>query len=252
MNSYLKVNDGEIDIQTALRIDVLHENMLYQSTLDNLLIRQYCESKGIKNSDEELQVALDELRYNRNLESVEKAEYWMKSQNLTLYAIQEGIDFMLLRNKMRNSFTDAEVEAHFNENKLKYDNVMLYSLRLSSKEKAEELYAQITEEDLNFHTAAMEFSEDENTKHLGGFIGFMHRDDVTAEIEAAVFNANEGDIIGPVKTGKGYNLFKVGKVYKADLKEEKDKIKLELFSAKIAQLKADAKVGLPILENGEE
>ena len=75
-------------------------------------MRQYCKQNGIENTPEELQVALDEIRYNRNLESVEKAEQWIKSQNLTLVGVQEGVDLMLLRNKMRGSLTDEEIEVY--------------------------------------------------------------------------------------------------------------------------------------------
>ena len=249
MQTYLKVNDDEISIQLALQIDFMHDNKLYESTIDNILIRQYCKANGIENSDEELQVALDELRYNRNLESIEKAEYWINSNNLSLLGVQEGIEFMLLRNKMRNSFTLEEIEAHFNENKLNYDKVLLYSIRLSTEGKAEEIFAQITDEDLDFHTAAMEYSEDDETKLMGGYIGMMKRSDLSAEIEAAVFKGNEGDVVGPVQTDKGFNLFKIGKVLNAELDKEKDNIKFELFNAKLAQLKAEAKVTIPILED---
>ena len=61
MQTYLKVNNQEFDIKLALQIDFLHDNKLYETTLDNLLIRQYCEANGIKNN--ELEYSKYELVY---------------------------------------------------------------------------------------------------------------------------------------------------------------------------------------------
>jgi len=242
MSVLLTINDEQIDTQEALSIDILHDNHFLPHVIENVLIRQAAEKKGISNSAEELQVAVDELRYNRGLESVEKAKYWLKSNNLSLEAVQMGVDLMLLRNKLRNSFTESEVEAYFAEHKLEFDKVDLYSIRLSSKEKAEEILTQMKEEGLNFQAAAVQYSEDEDSKKLGGYVGQLTRNGVTGEIEAAVFKPTTGELIGPIKTDKGYNLFMVGEVYKADLQKEKGNIKLFLFQELLNKMKAEANV----------
>jgi parvulin-like peptidyl-prolyl isomerase len=249
MEPLVIVNGEEVDLKESLEVDILHENVFLTGVIENVLIRQEAEKRGIKNTDEELQVAVDELRYQRNLESVDKAQLWLKNSNLSIEGVQAGVDFMLLRNKLRNSFKDSEVEAYFAEHKLEFDKVETFSIRLSTKEKADEILAQIKDGDLDFHAAAVKYSEDEATKKSGGFVGLMGRKDVIGEIEAALFSpmAKSGDLIGPVKTDKGFNLFKVGEVQKANLDKSKNDIKFFLFNELLTKLKAEAKTKYPVL-----
>ncbi len=72
---------------------------------------------------------------------------------------------------------------------------------------------------------------------------------MSAEIEAAVFNAQPGQVINPIETEKGYNLFKVSAVYPANLVEEKDNIQFLLFEQLLARLRAEAKITYPIFES---
>jgi parvulin-like peptidyl-prolyl isomerase len=249
MEPLLIVNGEEVDLKESLEVDILHEDTFLKGVTENILIRQEAEKRGIKNSDEELQVAVDELRYQRNLESVDKAQVWLKNSHLSLEGVQAGVDLMLLRNKLRNSFSDSEVEAYFAEHKLDFDKVETYSIRLATKEKADEILTQIKDEGLDFSAAAVKYSEDDATKKLGGYVGLMGRKDVIGEIEAALFSpmAKEGDIVGPVKTDKGFNLFKVGEVQKANLDKSKNDIKFFLFNDLLNKLKAEAKISMPVL-----
>lgn len=253
MSTYLSINGRELDVTMALQLDILHENKLYNQMVENLLVQEYCAKNGISNTDEELQVAADELRYDRGLESVDETKYWMKNNNLTLLGIQEGINYMLLRNKMRNSFSDDELQAFYNDNKTNYERVNLYSIRLESEEKAQELFAQINEDELCFFEAAIEHSEDILTNKAAGFVGEMGRNDVTGEIEAAVFNAEEGEVVGPMKTEKGFNIFRVGKKIDNSFEAVKDRVQIDYMMNVLNKLKAEANIQVPILAtNGEE
>jgi parvulin-like peptidyl-prolyl isomerase len=125
----------------------------------------------------------------------------------------------------------------------------LYSIRLDNADVAEELYAQIVEDGENFHVLAMEYSTDAETKHLGGYVGKLARSDMVGEIEAAVFGAQPGDVIGPIKTEKGYNLFKVVSVHKATFAEVETQIRDHLCRALFARLEAEAIITYPVLES---
>lgn len=248
MSSLFAVNGQSVNLKDALRRSMMHDEDFLKNTIEGMLIRQYAEKNGISNSDEELQVAVDEMRYQKGLESVDKVNQWLKTNNLTVLSVQNAMDGMLLRNKVRNSIPASEIEAYFAEHKLEFDKVELYSIRTAKEETAQELHAQITEEGGNFHVLAMEHSTDENTKHMGGYVGQLTRGGLTGEVEAAVFKAQPGDVIGPVKTEKGYNLFKVSEVLEADLEKEKDSIQLTLFTGLLTKLRAEAKISDSILD----
>ena len=99
-----------------------------------------------------------------------------------------------------------------------------------------------------FHLLAMEHSLDEETKHLGGYVGKLTRAGMTGEVEAAVFQAQPGEVIGPIKTEKGYNLFKVTDVHSPTLDEVRDQVQMALFMNLLAKLRAEAEITYPVLE----
>lgn len=243
------VNGDQFEMREALRRSMVDgEEKILDEFISELLIRQYAAQNNISNSIEELQVAANERRYQSGLESVEKLQQWLRNNHQTLLSLQNDIDYQLLRNKVRGSIPDQEVEAYFAEHQLEFDRADLYSIRLDNQHKAEELYAKITEDGENFHLLAMEHSLDEESKPKGGYIGKLRRDELSAEIEAAVFKAQPGQVIGPIETEKGYNLFKVGAVYPANLAEEKDNIQFLLFEKLLTRLRAEAKITYPIFE----
>ena len=173
----------------------------------------------------------------------------MKANVQNLLSIQNEMDYQLLRNKVRASIPNEEVEAYFAEYQLEFDQVELYSIRVSTEEKAEELLAKMEEEEDNFHLLAMQYSEDSESNLKAGYIGKVGRSDVTAEIESAIFVAQQGDVVGPVKTEKGYNLFKIANLYPSTLEEAKDAIRDKLFEKLEAQLLDRADINYPLLED---
>lgn len=247
MPALATVNGEALDLADALRRSIVHEEDFLNNSVNTVLIRQRAAKLGISNTDEELQLAADELRYNRGLESVEKLQQWMKASNQTVLSLQNAIDGMLLRNKVRNSIREAEIEAYFAEHKLEFDSVELYSIRVDSLDKANELLAEINDEGANFHVLAMAHSQDEQSKPLGGYVGNLTRGGMTGEIEAAVFKAQPGKVIGPIKTEKGYNLFKVAAIHPASLEKAKEAIRMSLFDQLLAKLRAEAAITYPIL-----
>ncbi|NJL51302.1 MAG: hypothetical protein HC930_02130 [Hydrococcus sp. SU_1_0] len=240
------INGHPYPVKEALRRSMYQsENKFTDDCIAEILVREYAVKNGIHNSPEELQVAMEEMRYKKGLESKEKFQHWMDSNGQNLLSIQNELDYQLLRNKVKDSIPYDKLETYFAEFQLEYDRAELYSIRVETEAKAEELLARIEEEDENFHILAMEHSEDEESKLKAGYIGKVARSEVTAEIEAAVFVAKSGDVVGPVKTEKGFNLFKVAAIYPATLYSEADAVRDKLFKDLEAKLKTEAKIEYP-------
>ena len=244
-------NGYSISVSDALRQSIVHDEDFLKNKVDALLLRSYAAKNNIANSDAELQLATDELRYQKGLETVDKVKQWMKTNHQSLLNLQNAIDHMLLRNKIRNAIPDNEIAAYYAEHQLEFHSVELYSCRLDTEDKARELLSQITEEGANFHVIAMEHSLDTETKHLGGYAGKLRRSQMTGAVEAAVLKAKPGQVIGPIKTDKGYNLFKVAAVHKPTLEEEKDNIRMTLFENLLAKLRSESSISYPVLEEAE-
>lgn len=242
------VNEHPYPIKEALRRSLhQNENKFIDDCIMEILIREYAAKNKITNDTEELQIALEEMRYHEGLESKEKFLHWMESKGQNILSIQNELDYQLLRIKVAASFPYERIETYFAEFQLEFDRVELYSIRVDTQSKAEELLAKIKEEEENFHLLAMEHSEDEESKLKAGYIGKVARSEVTAEIEAAVFVAQPGEVVGPVETEKGFNLFKIAAIYPATLQAEEDAIRDKLFKDLLSKLRAEAKIDYPLL-----
>ncbi len=245
----LTINGHPYPVKEALRRSMYQsENRFLDPCISEILIREYAGKNNIANAVEELQIAIEEMRYDKGLEEKEKFLHWMKTHGQNLLSLQNEMDYQLLRNKVRASIPNAEVEAYFAEYQLEFDRVELYSIRVSTQEKAEEILAKIEEEEENFHLLAMQYSEDEESSLKAGYIGKVGRSEVTAEIEAEVFSAQLGDVVGPVKTEKGFNLFKVANLYPSTLEEARDEIRDTLFEKLEAKLLEEAEIKYPLIE----
>lgn len=248
MATLVKVNGESVDAAAAIRLSILHSAPFLRDTIRNAVIRQYAEKRNIRNSDAELQLAADELRYSRGLESVDSVEQWMRENHQTPLAIQEGIEAMLLNNKVRNAISDESMQAYYADHKLDFETAELYSIRLDSESKAKELLAQVNDEGANFHGLAMEHSQDENTRHMGGYVGRLTRAEMTGAVAAAVFAPRPAGVIGPVKTDQGWNLFKVTKIHKPTYDEAKDRLRVTLMEQLVTKLIGEAKIEYPVFE----
>jgi parvulin-like peptidyl-prolyl isomerase len=154
---------------------------------------------------------------------------------------------VLLQNKAAAAIPEEEVDAVIAENQLAMEEVELYHIRVEDEDTAQEIKA-LLDEDENFLALAWEHSQDEETRKKGGYIGLLGREDMLGDIEAAVFSAEPGAIIGPMKTEAGYNIFKVEQLVKPDREDPKlrEEIKMELLNEKIGTLldKADIECSL--------
>ncbi len=81
--------------------------------------------------------------------------------------------------------------------------------------KAQEIFEQVNAN--NFADLAAEHSTDYSNKDDGGNLGYFGRGVMVGAFEDAVFNAEVGQIIGPVETEFGYHI-----IYKKDRKVQKE------------------------------
>lgn len=76
------------------------------------------------------------------------------------------------------------------------------------KEKAEEVKGQL-QNGADFAELAKEFSQDPGSAENGGDLGCLGKGETVPAFEKAIFNAEKGEIAGPVETEFGYHLIEV-------------------------------------------
>lgn len=78
-----------------------------------------------------------------------------------------------------------------------------------AKARAEEIYQEANAD--NFADLAKEYSNDPGTAEFGGVVGTFGRNEFIPAFENAVFDADVGQILGPVETDLGYHvIYKTG------------------------------------------
>jgi parvulin-like peptidyl-prolyl isomerase len=102
------------------------------------------------------------------------------------------------------------------------------------KEQAEEVKAQL-QDGGDFAQLAQEFSQDPGSAEQGGDLGCLGQGETVPNFEEAVFDAEQGEIVGPVETEFGYHVIEV-----TDVREESTQPLSEVETQIREQLTAEA------------
>ena len=139
--------------------------------------------------------------------------------------------------------SEEEVQTFYDENKnLQFTTPEQRCVRhilfnKDQKKKAEEVKSQL-EDGGDFAKLAEENSQDPQSAQNGGDLGCLGKGETVQNFEEAVFNAQEGETVGPVETEFGYHIIEVTQVNAKEtqsLEEVEPQIREQLSSDKQAQ-----------------
>jgi parvulin-like peptidyl-prolyl isomerase len=105
------------------------------------------------------------------------------------------------------------------------------------KKKAEEVKKQL-QNGADFARLAKKYSQDPGSAEKGGDLGCLGRGETVANFDKAIFNAKEGEILGPVETKFGYHVIEVTDIKRQStqpLSEVEAQIRQQLSTAKQAK-----------------
>lgn len=243
MTDFVKVEDANIDLKTALQWRMaLSDDDFIDETVTDAAIVHHCRSKNISASVEEIQTVFSELRYARELESADETKTWMKTSGIDEAAMAQVCEVLALRNAIRKSITDEECKEVFVDEQASFDVAEVYNITLDDEDLANEILSQIEDEDDSFYNLAIEHSVDDETYLKAGYMGEVTRNDVRAEAESAIFSANTGAVVGPIAEGDQFTIYMVRKVVKPDFDDVKETIRDRLFDEFIEGLPGTVKV----------
>lgn len=246
----IEISGEKVSLADVLRHAKLNERLqIFDDAVDAALIRMACEQREIEVTGDELQEAADKFRTQRELYDGERTAQWLAQHRLSYTDWEALLEAEILKNKLIKNLTDKQIEQNFAENRLSFDSAKLSRLVVKEEEIARELRLQIVEEDADFHTLARKHSIDEQTKSAGGYVGDVARKSMEAMVEAAVFGATNGQIVGPFKVSSGWTLFKVEAINRATLDDViRETIKSQIFDEWLKEAKRKAKPTMPLLE----
>jgi len=188
-----------------------------QKVLQKKVIEKAAQERGLTVTPEEIQVVGDQLRREKRLEKAADTIAWLVDQMISVEDLEAGIRDRLLAQKLAQHLFSKEVEKVFVQNKLQFDQIILYQIVVANQQLAQELFYQIQEGEISFFDAAHLYDIDENRRHLCGCEGKVYRWGLKPDIAVAVFSAQPGEVIRPIETERGYHLFLVEKFLPAEL-----------------------------------
>lgn len=192
-----------------------------QKVLQKKVIDKAAGERGLTVTPEEIQVVGDQLRREKRLEKAADTIAWLADQMVSVEDLEAGIGDRLLTQKLAEHLFSKEVEKNFFQNKLQFDQIILYQIIVTNLQLAREIFYQIQEGEISFFDAAHLYDIDENRRHLCGCEGKVYRWGLKPDIAVAVFGAKPGEVIRPIETERGYNLFMVEKFLPAELTPER-------------------------------
>jgi parvulin-like peptidyl-prolyl isomerase len=221
MTAIVRIDDeviGTDDFIRVLKLAGQFEGLVEQQVRDRLTVIA-AKKIGIRVSAEEVQERADQFRRVRGLHRAADMNRYLDTFGISLDEFEAFITDTLYQEKILDEVcSDEAVQAYFKLNSPKFDSVEVSHIVLDSEGKAKEMMSILTDDPDSFGDMAREHSI-ADTCERGGVIGKVLRGSLKTGIEAKVFNAQVGDLLGPFAAPDGafFEIFSVTAKYPAAL-----------------------------------
>lgn len=224
MTALVKIDDEVIDTEDFVRILKLSgqfESLVDQLVREKLTVRA-AQKLGIDVPAEQIQERADQFRRVRGLHRASDMNRYLDALGVSLDEFESFITGSLYEEKMMEIVcNERAVYEYFQLNSPRFDSIEVSHIIVDKEGMAKELLAVLSEDPESFAEMAREHSIAE-TREQGGLIGKVLRGSLKTEVEAKVFNANDGDLLGPFPSADQslYEIFMVNAKHPARLDED--------------------------------
>lgn len=193
------------------------------------IAKAYAEENNMTVSDKEVDQEISKIKEQvgeqarssgQNLSDQKAYEQALEQNNITEEELREDIRENLPVQKVQEKVTgnaepsDEEIQKYYEKNKeaqfttpeQRCARHILFNK--DQKQKAEDVEKQL-EDGADFAKLAKENSQDPGSAEKGGDLGCLGKGETVPEFEKATFEAEQGEIVGPVKTEFGYHIIEV-------------------------------------------
>lgn len=224
MTAMLRIDDELIGLEDFVRLLKLtgqFEGLVEQVVRDKLAVRA-AKKQGLRVTPDEIQERADQFRRVKGLHRAADMNHYLDTLGVSLDEFEAFITDGLYQEKMLAEVcSDAAVARYFKLNSPKFDCIEVSHMLLDTEGKAKEMISYLQDDPESFADMAREHSV-ADTRERGGAIGKLLRGSLRSDIEAKVFNAAVGDLLGPFAAADRslYEVFKVTGKYPATLDED--------------------------------
>ncbi|MFB8789146.1 MAG: peptidylprolyl isomerase [Potamolinea sp.] len=203
-------------LKSHLQLKEVLQKISYQK-----IINQAAQERGLTVTSEEIQTEANRQRHEKRLEKASDTLAWLADQMISPEDWEKGIREQLLSKKLAEYLFAKEVEKFFAQNKITFDQLLIYQIIVADGSLAQEIFYEIEEQEISFYQAAHLYDIDEKRRQKFGFEGELYRWQFKPAVAAVVFSSPLGEVTTPLKTNQGYHLFMVEKFIPAELTPQK-------------------------------
>jgi parvulin-like peptidyl-prolyl isomerase len=224
MTTVVKIDGQAIELEEfvrALKLTGQFEALLEHFVRDRLAALS-ARKAGIKVTEAEIQERADQFRRVRGLHRASDTNRYLDAMRVSLEEFEAFLTDSLYQEKMLAKVCNEQAaEGYFKLNSPKFDSIEISHIVLDSEPKAKEMIAVLGDDPESFEEMAREHSI-ADTREQGGVIGKVLRGSLRPDVEAKVFNAAAGDLLGPFSSGDrtAFEIFLVNAKRKASLDED--------------------------------
>ncbi|HUP44838.1 MAG TPA: peptidylprolyl isomerase [Thermoanaerobaculia bacterium] len=201
---------------------------LIDDLINELLIKDRADRIGITVTQDEINDAIFRLKQQYNIATDEQFEASLQQSGMTRADMEARLRETLITNKVfsrelrnRAELDDRELRERYNREKDRYrlpERARLREIVIvkpesaadveAARQRANDAAAQVRAAGADFANIAQSVS-DAGTKEQGGDLGEVARGELLTNLDEAVFNAQAGDVIGPIETRSGWHILKI-------------------------------------------
>jgi peptidylprolyl isomerase len=224
MTTVVKIDGQAIALEELVRMLKLtgqYEALLEQFVRDRLAALG-ARRAGVQVSEAEIQERADQFRRVRGLHRAADTNKYLDAMRISVEELEAFITDSLYQEKMmRKVCGEQAVQGYFKLNSPKFDSIEVSHIVLDSEAKAREMIAVLRDDPSIFEDMAREHSI-ADTRDRGGLIGKLLRGSLRPDVEAKVFNAAAGDLLGPFASEDrgAFEIFRVNAKHPARLDED--------------------------------
>jgi len=242
------------------------QQRLLDNMINNVLIRQAAEDRGITVSDDEVATQIDELK--SGFQSEEQFTQALEQAGMDVDSLEQQVHDQLITERLLEQLTsdveiaDADVEQYYEQNQSQFvEEAAVHAAHIlfnsEDKETAEEVLAEIRAGG-DFAALAKEYSQDPASAENGGDLGWPTTPFVP-EFQEAAAALEVGEVSDLVQTTFGWHIIKAlekREDRQKDLDEVREQVEqillqqqnADVYQQFLEELKAEAEIEILIPE----
>ncbi|MGE5649742.1 peptidylprolyl isomerase [Noviherbaspirillum sp. UKPF54] len=224
MTAIVRIDNEEIgvdDFVRTLKLTGQFESLIEQMVREKLTVLS-AKKLGIPVLPEEIQERADQFRRVQGLHRAADMNNYLDALGVSLDEFEAFVTDGLYQEKMMAQVcSDKAIQGYFKLNSPRFDSIEVSHMVLDAEGKAKEMMSVLEDDPDSFEEMAREHSI-ADTRERGGLIGKVLRGSLKTDIEAKVFNAEAGDLLGPFPSADKsfFEIFRVNAKHPATLDDE--------------------------------